>query len=521
MLKVNNIKHENIYFLGLVLLAIGIPLSHIIMSVAQIILLVNWLFDKKILYRITLFYNNKPAFVFSLIFVLHLAGLFYTTDFEYAIKDLRTKIPLVFIPIIFASYNPLTYQQTKTILKWFVTSVLFGTLVSFYIYLFNKVEDIRDISIFISHIRFSLNICFAICILFYFLVLKKEFKKSQMVLISIIIVWLIVFLFILQSLTGIVVLFVLVFSYIFYLIFTCRFIKIKIILSFILTASIILIISFLVHSYYDYFNVKEIDINLLEKQTSRGNNYEHNKTNYGIENGNYIGLYICNKELTEEWNKRSKINIDSNDAKNQHVKSTLIRFLNSKGLRKDADGIKSLNNYEIDAIENGYANYLYMNEVSLKSRVYQILFEYNNYNISGATKGYSIIQRYELWKAAIGIIKENFWLGVGTGDMVYAYRQELNKMDSDLKNLSLRAHNQYLSLFSAFGILGFSLFIFFFIYPAIKTHSFSNFLFVSFFIIASLSMINEDTIETQAGVTFVAFFYILLLFFNPDRNQNS
>jgi hypothetical protein len=259
----------------------------------------------------------------------------------------------------------------------------------------------------------------------------------------------------------------------------------------------------------------------LEKTTRKGNIYEHNFNIYGIENGNYIGLYVCNKELAEEWTKRSKINYDSTDARKQEIKITLIRFLNSKGLRKDAEGIKALSDKEIKAIEKGIANYLYMNEFSIKSRIYMILFEFNNYAISGTTKGYSIIQRFELWKAAIGIIKQNFWIGVGTGDMVDAYQNQLTIMNSDLKNQKIRSHNQYLSIFSAFGVIGLITFLISYIYPAIYSKSFNKFLFVSFFLIASLSMINEDTIETQTGVTFFAFFYLLFIFLNPKENQIS
>lgn len=522
MLTTNYINRERIYLFGLILLAVGIPVSHIIMSIAQIILLANWLFDKNLITHLKNFYKNKAALFFSLIFIIHLIALIYTSDFDYALKDLRTKIPLIFLPILLSSYKPLSFNSIKTILFWYVMSVSFASLVCFYVYISKQINDIREISVFISHIRFSLNICMAISILFYFIFINKILKKRIYINIALfLMIWLILFIFILQSLTGILILIILLITYGLYQIFISVKLKRKIILSFTMLIALFGFI-YLIYSYYhDYFTVKESNFYNLEKTTKKGNLYEHNFTNYGIENGNYIGLYVCSKELAEEWAKRSKINYDSTDARKQEIKITLLRFLNSKGLRKDADGVNALSEKEIKAIEKGIANYLYMNDFSVKSRIYMILFEFNNYAISGSTKGYSLIQRFELWKAAIGIIKQNFWIGVGTGDMVDAYHNQLIAMNSDLQNQKIRSHNQYLSIFSAFGLIGFVIFLFSYIYPAIISKSFHKFLFVSFFIIASFSMINEDTIETQAGVSFFAFFYMLFLVFNTKENQIS
>jgi len=129
------------------------------------------------------------------------------------------------------------------------------------------------------------------------------------------------------------------------------------------------------------------------------------------------------------------------------------------------------------------------------------------YKHTGNTKGYSVIQRLELIKASLNIIKNNFWFGVGTGDMVNAYDQQLHDMHSDLYGTKLRSHNQYLSIFSALGLFGFLIFMIALFYPVILNKRISNYYFLTFFIIFLLSMLNEDTIESQAGVTFFAFFY--------------
>jgi hypothetical protein len=64
----------------------------------------------------------------------------------------------------------------------------------------------------------------------------------------------------------------------------------------------------------------------------------------------------------------------------------------------------------------------------------------------------------------------------------------------------------------AFGIVGLFYFLFAIFYPVFKTTLQKNFLFTAFFLIIFFSMISEDTLETQAGATFFALFFTLLLF---------
>ena len=73
------------------------------------------------------------------------------------------------------------------------------------------------------------------------------------------------------------------------------------------------------------------------------------------------------------------------------------------------------------------------------------------------------------------------------------------------------AHNQYLGICVALGLIGFIIFIVGLIYPAIVLSGFKDYYFGIFFLIMIISMFSDDTLETQAGVTLFAFFYSLLL----------
>jgi hypothetical protein len=58
-------------------------------------------------------------------------------------------------------------------------------------------------------------------------------------------------------------------------------------------------------------------------------------------------------------------------------------------------------------------------------------------------------------------------------------------------------------------------------FPFIKNHGRIPFLFLVFQGIVLLSMLNEDTLETQAGVTFYAFFNAFFWFNNYSNETRK
>jgi len=227
-------------------------------------------------------------------------------------------------------------------------------------------------------------------------------------------------------------------------------------------------------------------------------------------------VYVCDKELRTAWNERSNIPYDSTDERKQPLTFTLVRFLASKGYRKDAEGVKQLSEKEVRSIERGIANVNYQEISSIHSRLLQIMWEFDQFIKGGNPSGHSVTQRLVFWKVAWGICSKNFFTGVGTGDLPEAYKSQYESMHSSLdENRRLRSHNQYLAIMVAFGIFGLIYFLYALFYPVVKYRRKIGFLFAAYFIIAILSMLTEDTIETQAGATFVAFFFSLFLFRQP------
>jgi hypothetical protein len=222
---------------------------------------------------------------------------------------------------------------------------------------------------------------------------------------------------------------------------------------------------------------------------------------------------VATDELRQAWNSRSSFEFDGKDKAGQEIKYTIIRFLTSKGYRKDAAGVAQLTDREVRLIEHGIASTVYVEKSGIYVRVYKIIWEYKRYQETHNPTGHSVMQRIEYWKAARNIIQREWLTGVGTGDTDREFQQEYENMNSLLdKEFRWRSHNQFLAILVAFGVFGLAWFLVTLIFPPIRMHKFSDYYYLSFFVIIILSMISEDTLESQAGVTIFAFFTSFYLF---------
>jgi hypothetical protein len=459
------------------------------------------------------FFRNKPALLFSSIFFLHVAGLLFTTDFDYALKDLRTKFPLLLLPLVLSTSKAIDQKTFYRYLLLLVLAVLVRSIFNTWMISAHNYIDIRDVSRNVSHIIFSLLISLCVFILGYFTFRPKLFPTAWRSVFLLCILWLFVYIIISQSFTGLAISMLTLLILIPVLIMTVKNGWIRIgwlgaIL--IVTVGISLSLRSVVR---DYYRVNPVDITKLDSVSSRGNRYIHNLYSKQTENGNYLWHYIQWDEMRGEWNKRSKFPFDSLDLKNQTVAHTVVRFLTSKGWRKDGDAVAKLKEKEVAAIEKGVANYIFLEEFSIRGRIYEFLMGYDEYMKTGNPTGSTVMQRVEFWKASIGIIKDNWLSGVGTGDMNEVFAAQYEKMHSKLSpDQRWRSHNQFLSIWIGFGIFGLLWFVVALFYPPIMMKRTTDYFMAILIIITVLSMMTEDTIESQTGVTFFAMLYSLFLF---------
>jgi hypothetical protein len=516
--KGRNINYT-IYLASLLVLAVGLPLSHSLMSIAQFILLGNWLIEGNLKQKIISFFNNSPALIISGLFLIHFLGLSYSDDLNYGFEDVRKKIPLLLLPLILSTSQKLGNNDLWLILKSFIAAVFLSSVICFAVYLGfsgKEITDVRQISIFISHIRFSLMI--ALSVLFSLKLIKASSTPGA-IMYSLLIIWLILFLIILESLTGLLILVAAAF------LLSALSLKrlperVRVLGFAVLLSAFLLPAIFILREIQDFYAIETIVPEQLDKFSSKGEQYVHELNSKEVENGKYVRIYIAREELMHAWNTRSLVHFESLDKKGHYIEYTIYRYLTSKGLRKDADGLAALSPQEIQDIESGIAN-VDFKKSGLHDRIRKVIWEIDRYFKDFNPSGHSVSMRLEFWKTAIGIIKENVLIGVGTGDVRKAFEAEYinNKTQLD-KEYRHRSHNQFLAIATALGLLGLLYFIFSLVIPFKGNHNSKSFLYKAFFIVAILSMLTEDTLETQAGVTFFAFFNCLLLFArNPQSEE--
>ncbi|MCX6231078.1 MAG: O-antigen ligase family protein [Bacteroidetes bacterium] len=117
------------------------------------------------------------------------------------------------------------------------------------------------------------------------------------------------------------------------------------------------------------------------------------------------------------------------------------------------------------------------------------------------------VQRIEIWKTSITLIKENFLIGVGTGDVKDALLKSYDEKGMTFaKNKNLNAHSQYFQTFITLGIIGFLILLSLFIFPLIHAFKNRNFIYLFFLLIVAINIAVESMFENQAGVVFYTFF---------------
>lgn len=551
MIKSSVNIHSWAYFVSLTLIAISIPLSKFMMSITEFILIAIWLlsgfsfrishrfyklggFFKGVYYQFVyllrlaannfvdkfgLFFKNRAAMVLTSIYFLHLIGLIYSEDMDYAMKDLRIKLPILLFPIVLSTMESFNYRKFRILLLFYVAAVFAGSLISLGLILKGDFTDIRLISPFIGSIRFGLNVSFSFFILVYFLLADKGFNIWQKLLFLIVAIWFIIFLVLMESVTSLSIILLISVGYLIWQSLKTKYIILR--LAIIVAAvGIPLFVSWYVWSVVEEVShAPQVEVGNLDQVTVNGNLYIHDTIGRGVENGKYIGLYICAEELKQAWNQRSNLDYNGLTEGGHQVNETLIRYLTSKDLRKDADGIMQLTDWDIGMVEQGVANYEYLKYPGIRTRIMKILMGYEVYLKNGDPSGSSVMQRIEYSKASISLIKKNFWFGVGTGDIENQLIDQYNRINSGLKSeYMFHAHNQFFAIFITFGVFGFLWFVFALFYPPAKTARFGDYFFLTFFLIIIWSMLSDDTLETQAGATLFAFFMSLLLFGKKKEN---
>ena len=489
-------------------------ISPFVTSSATFLLITNYFLELNFRTKLKKLINNRGLILFLFLFFIPVIFLFNTENIHTGSEIVRIKLSILAIPLIVGTSNFLNKKQINIILLCFIAGIFAQTCLSIITYYNSdeKIINIREIVPgIIGHIRLSLMICMAILIIMYWIYTKTIHKKSLVFLSIILIFWLMYFTAFIEAFTGLSILCINIFCILIYLVYIQKnrmLKKIYFSITTIFTATILIYVAIQIKIFYT--PTVQQNQNIL---TKKGHVYQNDFGSYYLENGNYVFRDICYEELREDWNKRSKIKFIDRDLNNNTISITIIRYLTSKGLAKDAEGLAQLTNTDIKNIEKGESNYKYANSHGLNKRIYTTIHEIDMYIKTGDANGRSLAQRLEYYKIGHLIFLENLWFGTGTGDIRDEYRNMYTKTSSSLlpKYRLEDTHNQFLTFFISFGIIGGIICVLAWFVPVFINSNAKNYYFAVFFITATLAMFSDNTLERIAAVLFVVFFYSIFL----------
>lgn len=508
--------HHYLAITGLCIIAVGLTLSNVMMSVGTIWIISNVVIEAKYQAAWNRIKNNRWFIWSAAIFSLHIIWLIGTENFEYAFHDIKIKLPFIVIPLALAARPRNTEKEIHWILSFFLGAVVITSLYN-YAYFYNIIpnndqfDDIRAMSLFVSHIRYSFMVVFAFFICIY-LIIKKV---GSVLLIFPVSLWLLYYATVSQIMSGFIVLVIIL---VLGTIYTAFYVDKKWLkrTAWVLGISLILgagyIISEIVSWNQSQNQNKKVE---LLKTSRQGNHYSHKK-DLGIrENGHLVYVNFIPQELKRSWNRHSEISYDSLNAKGYPIKSSLLHYMASKGLVKDSVGFSQLKKDDIKAIEQGFSNHL-MTKNDIRSKIFVIWKDWQQLSLRDPN-GSSVLQRFYHLTTAWSIVKDHWFLGIGTGDVQDVFYEYYKKQNTPLKKENQnRAHNQVLTFWLTFGITGLILFLLYMTLPLFYFKKEANFLVPIFVLMAFLTFMMEDMLETQAGVTFFSFFFNLLLIRKRD-----
>ncbi len=477
--------------------------------------MLNWLIEGHFQVKLQRLKERKSILLFISVFFLYLIGLLWTNSIQWGMHDVKIQLPLLILPLVIGTSEALNQIQVKRIVYVFSVAVIVASLCSIFVLLGfsgKSIQNPREMSLFISHIRFSLLINISIFSLFWFALKAEKQSFLEKAFLFLAMFWLTIFLVILKSATGWIVFLIVSSVVIFQNILTIKNRSGRVVLLGVLLSIFLLPAIYIGYVIQEFYTIEKLPADLSQEKTSKGNLYLFDFNNKELENGHYTYLFINDDELREVWNKRSKINYDSTSA-NGFNRFVLMRYLTSKGYRKDAEGLEKLTDEDIRNIENGMTNYKFVNPFSFYNRIYQIIWEIDVYNKGGNPSGHSVTQRLEYYKMAIQIIKENLWFGNGTGGYYEAYQAKYNQnkffQDQEYRQ---RSHNMFLSYWIDFGLVGMCYICFALAAPVFLERKTNSFLLLIFLLIVLISFMNEDTLNNHDAISFFAFFYPLYLY---------
>lgn len=239
------------------------------------------------------------------------------------------------------------------------------------------------------------------------------------------------------------------------------------------------------------------DATVLPERSRRGERYMHNLDRSVTENGHHVWTMVAWGELQQGWQARSEVPFTSIDG-------ALVRFLASKGLPKDEEGLEALTQREIQAVERHVTSVVELEAGAWAKRWNRFKFNWGQWWDGDRSPNASVLARSVYAGMALEAVRSMSTLqwGVGHGAgqvesaLVSAYVEHEPEWPASGRR---RPHNQYLTLLLSLGLVGLISWLLtlgsLWSIPTLRPG----------LLVLAVSCLTEDTLETQAGVTLAIF----------------
>ena len=299
---------KNLFFYTSVFLfAVSLPFSEFMISLSSGLLVISCIVTGGFQEKFNKLKNQPAALLIISVFFVYVIGVIFTRNMPLALYELQKTAFILVVPLCIAIGPPIGYTMFWKVLLAFMAALNLASAIAIFRLIFREQFGIHDIweILFVSHIGFSFQLLLGISILINERYNQKPIGKNLRYIMIADILYLLVFLFLLKSLTGLATFAVLLVIHLFFVIRKIKIRKWKLFASIMLPAMILGGFFYLGSCVYRFYDTAPIDPAQLPERTQNGNLYKHDLNDKMLENGNYVGLYLSWDELKESWAKRS------------------------------------------------------------------------------------------------------------------------------------------------------------------------------------------------------------------------
>ncbi|MGC8802722.1 MAG: hypothetical protein ACP5PS_02970, partial [Bacteroidales bacterium] len=125
---------SQIYLWLLTILIVSLPFSPFMVSLSQILLLINWILEGNFHQKWFRLKHRRSIWIFLSFYLIHLIWLLGTEDWKHAAETLRIKLPLLLLPIIIGTSDDLSPRKVVIILRWFIIGLIASTIMALGMY---------------------------------------------------------------------------------------------------------------------------------------------------------------------------------------------------------------------------------------------------------------------------------------------------------------------------------------------------------------------------------------------------